>query len=52
MNDEWAQNWWDKREVFNTIFKHQTQTQKKNPAITEENIKSIREKQNRASIGR
>ena len=52
MNNEWAQNWWDKREIFNTTIKHQTQTQKKNPAIAGEKIKSIRGKQNRACIDR
>ena len=47
MNDKWAQNRWDKWEVFNTTIKHQTQTQKENPAITGEKIKSMKGNKNR-----
>lgn len=51
LKDERAQSWWDKWDLFNTTIKPQTQTQKKDPTITRENIKSIRGKTKHSIYG-
>ena len=48
MKDERAQDEWTNGKSSAQATKHQTQTQKDNPAMVGEKIKNIRRKQNRA----